>query len=161
MSDLFAPTADWQRLPSRYVVARRLGALLTNLITTIVATLAVGFFVDWWWAAGVAGAGVLWTGWRVLRAGRWVRAFGYAERDADLLITKGLWHKELTAVPYGRMLSVNVESGPIDRAWGLAKVELVTASIQSGGEIPGLAQADAAALRDRLIAAGEAQALPL
>lgn len=161
MSDLFAPTADWQRLSSRYVVARRLGALLANLITTTVAALALGFFFDWWWAAGLAGAGLLWTGWRVLRAGRWVRAFGYAEREADLLITKGLWNRELTAVPYGRMLSVNVESGPIDRAWGLAKVQLVTASIQSGGEVPGLTQETAAALRDRLIAAGEAQALPL
>ncbi|MGC3994794.1 MAG: PH domain-containing protein [Propionicimonas sp.] len=161
MSDLFTPSADWRRLPSRYATVRRLGALVSNLAATIVAGVAVGLLVDWRWAAGVAVVGLGWTGWRIVRAGRWVCAFGYAERDEDLLITQGLWNKHLTAIPYGRMLSVNVESGPVDRAWGLARVELVTASVQSAGRIPGLPQDEAAALRDRLIAAGEAQALPL
>lgn len=161
MTDLFTPAAHWQRLPDRYVTVRRLGALASNLITTIVAVVALGLIYDWLWAGALAVAGLAWTGWRVVRAGRWVRTFGYAEREADLLITHGLWNKRLTAIPYGRMLSVNVESGPIDRSWGLARVELVTASVQSAGHIPGLQQADAALLRDRLIAAGEAQALPL
>lgn len=161
MTDLFTPTAEWQRLPDRYVQVRRLGALIYNLIATLVVGLTVGFVLDWLWAAALAVAGLVWTGWRVFRAGRWVRAFGYAEREEDLLITLGLWNKRLTAIPYGRMLSVNVESGPIDRAWGLASVELVTASVQSAGSIPGLPQEEAARLRDRLIAAGEAQALPL
>ncbi len=161
MSDLFTPTADWQRLPSTYVTVRRLGALVYNLLATAVVALVVSFFLDWPWVAGVAAAGLCWTLWRVVRAGRWVRSFGYAERAEDLLITHGLWNRQLTAIPYGRMLSVNVESGPVERAWGLAKVQLVTASVHSAGHIPGLPQADAAALRDRLIAAGEAQALPL
>jgi membrane protein YdbS with pleckstrin-like domain len=161
MTDLFAPAADWQRLPGRYVTARRWSALAYNLITTIVVVLGVGFIFDWSWAGGLAVAGLAWTGWRVIRAGRWVRAFGYAERELDLLITQGLWNKRLTAIPYGRMLSVNVDSGPIERAWGLAKVELVTASVQSAAHIPGLPQETATGLRDRLIVAGEAQALPL
>ncbi len=161
MSDLFSPDADWQRLPPRYVAARRLGALVTNVIATAIVVVAVGLVFEWSWALWLAGAGVAWTVWRVIRAGRWVRTFGYAERDEDLLITSGLWNKRLTAIPYGRMLSVNVESGPIDRAWGLARVQLVTASVQSAGHIPGLPQAEAARLRDRLITAGEAQALPL
>ncbi len=161
MTDLFTPAAHWQRLPDRYVTVRRLGALAYNLVATVVVVLAVGFIVDWTWAGAAAVAGLAWTGWRVIRAGRWVRTFGYAEREEDLLITHGLWNKRLTAIPYGRMLSVNVESGPIDRSWGLARVELVTASVQSAGTIPGLEQAVAAQLRDRLIAAGEAQALPL
>jgi len=161
MTDLFTPAAAWQRLPDRYVTVRRLGALAYNLIAAVIVVLTVGFLVDWRWGGALAVAGLAWTGWRVYRAGRWVRTFGYAEREADLLITHGLWNKRLTAIPYGRMLSVNVESGPIDRAWGLARVELVTASVQSAGHVPGLQQAHAAALRDRLIAAGEAQALPL
>ncbi|HQD97129.1 MAG TPA: PH domain-containing protein, partial [Propionicimonas sp.] len=161
MTDLFTPTATWQRLPERCATARRVSAAVSNLIATAVVALPLGFFFDWRWAAGLAVAGLAWTLWRVIRAGRWVRNFGYAERAEDLLITQGLWFKRLTAIPYGRMLSVNVESGPLDRAWGLATVELVTASVQSGAQIPGLAQADAAALRDRLIAAGESQALPL
>jgi membrane protein YdbS with pleckstrin-like domain len=161
MSDLFTPTADWHRLPARYRTVRRLSALVLNVVTTIVLSVALGLILDWLWAAGLAVAGLGWTIWRVVRAGRWVRAFGYAERAEDLLITQGLWNKQLTAIPYGRMLSVNVESGPIERAWGLARVELVTASVHSAGHIPGLPQDEAAALRDRLVAAGEAQALPL
>ena len=100
-------------------------------------------------------AGLAWTAWRVVRAGRWARSFAFAERDQDLLISHGLWFKQLTAIPYGRMLSVNVNSGPIERAWGLASVQLVTASTDSNASIPGLTQADAAALRDRLITAGD------
>ena len=161
MSELFTPTANWQRLPQRCATARRVGAAVSNLMLTAVVTIALGLFFDWRWAAGLAAVGIAWTLWRVVRAGRWVRSFGFAERDEDLLITSGLWFKRLTAIPYGRMLSVNVESGPLDRAWGLASVQLVTASVQSGAQIPGLAQADAATLRDRLIAAGETQSLPL
>jgi membrane protein YdbS with pleckstrin-like domain len=109
----------------------------------------------------IAAAGLLWTLWRVVRAGRWVRSFRYSEREHDLLISRGLWFKNLTAIPYGRMLSVEVTTGPISRLWGLAEVQLVTASSESDASIPALGAADAAALRDRLIAVGEAQALPL
>src|SRR4051794_28730906 len=130
MSDLFTPTAEWQRLALRYTTVRRLGALVYNLVATIVATVLVTL-IDWRFGVGIAVAGLGWTAWRMARAGRWVRAFGYAERAEDLLITQGLWNKRLTAIPYGRMLSVNVESGPIERAWGLAKVQLVTASVHS------------------------------
>ena len=42
---------------------------------------------------------------------------------------------------------------PMD-GYHLANVELVTASLQSGGRVPGLPQRDAEALRDRLIAIG-------
>ncbi|MFZ0529399.1 MAG: PH domain-containing protein, partial [Propionicimonas sp.] len=148
--DLFSPPAAWQRLPERCVSARRIGAAALNLTVAVAVSVGVGAFLGWTWAAAAATAGILWTAWRVVRAGRWVRSFGYAEREEDLLITQGLWVKQLSAIPYGRMLSVNVESGPLDRAWGLATVHLVTASPHSGGQIPGLAQADAAALRDRL-----------
>lgn len=161
MSEEFTPVADWQQLPVRYRTARRVGALVAGLIGTVAVTMATGLFVDWRWAPVAAAAGLAWTGWRVIRAGRWVQRFRYAERAEDLLITQGLWRRQLTAIPYGRMLAVNVESGPIDRSWGLARVELVTASVASNAAIPGLPVAEAAALRDRLIAAGEAQALPL
>lgn len=50
-----------------------------------------------------------------------LRLLGYAELDEDLYITRGLWFRRLTAVPYGRMQVVEVESGPIERAFGLAR----------------------------------------
>jgi len=60
-------------------------------------------------------------------------------------------------VPYGRMQLVEVEAGPLDRAFRLASVKMVTSSTSGTINIPGLAAADAAALRDRLISRGEQQ----
>ena len=64
-------------------------------------------------------------------------------------------------VPYGRMQFIDVSAGPIDRNFGLATVQLHTAAAASDARIPGLAQAEADRLRDRLASLGEAQATGL
>lgn len=162
MDELFAPPGlPWNRLEPRYAGARALGAGLLNLTLTAVAAATVVILAGWQWVWAPIVAGLAWTAYRTIRAFRWARSFGYAERAEDLLITQGLWHRGLTAIPYGRMQSVKVESGPIDRAWGLSTVSLVTASVQSQANIPGLSQQEAIRLRDRLIEAGQAQASPL
>ena len=162
MSELFSVTADWQRLPANAAKAKQLGALAINLPLAVAAVVATGFMAEWGWPVWlVAAAGMAWTIWRVIRAGRWARSFAYLEREQDLLITAGLWSKQFSAIPYGRMLSVEVQSGPIARLWGLASVAIVTASMASNATIPAVTDEVAAGLRDRLIAAGEAQALPL
>ena len=55
------------------------------------------------------------------------------------------------------MQLVEVQSGPVDRMFGLASVEMVTSSTSGTITIPGLAAGEAAALRDRLISRGEQQ----
>lgn len=162
MDDVFAPTGQpWRRLPARYGAARMVSAALVNLtLTACAAFIAMAWLGGSWpWAVTMTGVG--WTALRVVRAARWVRAFGYAEREDDLLISEGLLFRRLTAIPYGRMQAVRVETGPIDRAWGLATVSLVTASLQSQANIPGLARDEAIRLRDRLIEVGEAKVSPL
>nr|WP_284523288.1 PH domain-containing protein [Corynebacterium aquatimens] len=62
-----------------------------------------------------------------------------------------MWHT-MTAIPYGRIQFVDVESGPIARALGLKKLEIHTASTTSNSDLPGLPAAEADALRDRLAA---------
>jgi membrane protein YdbS with pleckstrin-like domain len=162
MTELFTVTADWQRLPANAAKAKQVGALAINLPLAIAAVVGTGFLAEWGWPVWlVAAAGIAWTIWRIVRAGRWARSFAYLEREQDLLITSGLWNKQFSAVPYGRMLSVEVQSGPIARLWGLASVAIVTASMASNATIPAVEHEVAAGLRDRLIAAGEAQALPL
>ena len=42
----------------------------------------------------------------------------------DLYITHGVMFRNLIAVPYGRMQPFEVESGPLERAFGLATVSL-------------------------------------
>jgi membrane protein YdbS with pleckstrin-like domain len=87
-----------------------------------------------------------------------VRAWGYAERDDDLMITRGVLQRQLVVVPYGRMQFVDVTAGPLDRRFGLATVQLHTAAAATDATIPGLVPDEAARLRDRLAARGQATA---
>lgn len=163
MDDVFQPPGDWQSLPPVAVTAHRITSGVVNVIVwaIIVVATAVVFPQLSWLPILAAAIGVAWTTWRVIRIGRWIRAFRFREGDRDLLISKGLWFRSLTAIPYGRMLSVEVTTGPINRLWGLSGVKLVTASHESNGHIPALTAADAIRIRDQLIALGEEQALPL
>jgi membrane protein YdbS with pleckstrin-like domain len=96
----------------------------------------------------------------VVERGRY-RSWGYAEREDDLIITRGLLFRRVSVVPYGRMQFIDVTAGPIDRAFGLATVQLHTAAAATDARIPGLLRADADALRDRLATVGEAKATGL
>ena len=96
----------------------------------------------------------------VVERGRFY-AWGYAERDEDLIVQRGLLFKRVSVVPYGRMQFIDVTAGPVDRAFGLATVQLHTAAAATDARIPGLLRADADQLRDRLTAVGEARATGL
>ncbi len=89
---------------------------------------------------------------------RSLRSWGYAERADDLLVRHGLLVRRLSIVPYGRMQFVDVTAGPLERAFGLATVQLHTAAAATQARIPGLRPDEAARLRDRLAALGEARA---
>ena len=89
---------------------------------------------------------------------RAVRAWGYAERDHDLLVRHGLLVRRLSIVPYARMQFVDVSAGPLERAFDLATVQLHTAAAASDARVPGLRPAEASRLRDRLTALGEDRA---
>jgi hypothetical protein len=82
---------------------------------------------------------------------------GYAERDDDLLIRRGIMFRRLVVVPYGRLQYLDVERGPLDRMFGLASLQLHTASAGSDATVDGLPEQVAEELRDRLAARGEAR----
>jgi hypothetical protein len=92
---------------------------------------------------------------------RRVRAWGYCERDDDLLVRRGVLFARLSVVPYGRMQFIDVTAGPIERSFGLATVRMHTAAAATDARIPGLSQADAAELRDHLATLGESRAAGL
>jgi len=154
------PGEPWVRVSPRLATVRRLGLLLTWLpVTTagvaVLAALSVPLAVA---AAAVAALALAW-GWAVI--GRTVRSWGYAERADDLLVTRGVLRRQLVVVPYGRMQFVDVTAGPLDRRFGLATVQLHTAAAATDATIPGLVPEEAARLRDRLAARGEATAAGL
>jgi membrane protein YdbS with pleckstrin-like domain len=88
-------------------------------------------------------------------------AWGYAEREDDLLVRRGVLFSRLSVVPYGRMQFIDVTAGPLERSFGLATVRMHTAAAASDARIPGLDREEAARLRDRLAELGEAQAAGL
>lgn len=149
------PDVAWQRVSTRLVHVR----LITAAI--VLAPIAIGGAVlavladlpGFWVVTGVALAVGLWV---AVLVPRQVRAIGYAERDDDLLIRKGILFRQLVVVPYGRMQFVDMQAGPLDRWGDIAKVQLHTASPASDAVIPGLPPAEAGRLRDRLAARGEA-----
>jgi membrane protein YdbS with pleckstrin-like domain len=93
--------------------------------------------------------------------GRRYRSWGYAEREEDLLVRRGVMFARLSVVPYGRMQFIDVTAGPLERAFGLATVRLHTAAASTDARIPGLAREEAARLRDSLAELGESQAAGL
>ena len=86
------------------------------------------------------------------------RAWRYQERHEDLIVCRGVLVRRLSVVPYGRMQFVEVTAGPLERLYGLSTVKLHTAAAASDARIPGLEQAEAARLRDRLTQLGESMA---
>ena len=157
----FAPAGEpWVRVSPRLATMRRLLlAGMGGLVTLVAAGLCV--MASWWLAVAVLilGAGLIGWGWAVV--GRAVRSWGYAERADDLLVTSGIMFRQLVVVPYGRMQFVDVTAGPLDRRFGLATVQLHTAAAATDAQIPGLVPAEAARLRDRLAARGEASSAGL
>lgn len=160
--ELFAPPGEaWQQVSRKLVDLRRLVLLITVTLVAGAAGVVLGLIFG---AVGVlpvvaaALVALVWGLWLIPR--NW-RAWGYAERLDDLLVTHGVMYRRLTVVPYGRMQFVDVASGPLERRYGLATVQLHTASPATDAKIPGLPAAEAARLRDRLSALGEAQAAGL
>jgi uncharacterized protein len=56
------------------------------------------------------------------------------------------------AVPYFRIQQIDVAQGPLDRALGLATLQVTTASASGSVALPGLAAADAPRVRAELLA---------
>ncbi|MFJ4694445.1 PH domain-containing protein [Streptomyces sp. NPDC088766] len=150
----------WTGLPPGLLRMRRLLLVVWLGPATVAVGVLLGLFAGPAWAAFalLPLAGTVW-GWAGL--GRNWRSWRYAERADDLLISRGVLWREETVVPYGRMQLVEVTSGPVERHFGLASVQLHTAAAATDATIPGLDPAEAERLRDRLTALGEARSAGL
>ncbi|MGV9766351.1 PH domain-containing protein [Micromonospora tulbaghiae] len=150
-------TVRWQPI-SRDLIWVELIRLGIGLAVALVV-LGVAWALAGHWLLGAAVGGALLLGvWRSITIVRAVRAWGYAERDDDLLVRHGLLVRRLSIVPYSRMQFVDVSAGPLERAFDLATVQLHTAAAASDARVPGLRPAEASRLRDRLTALGEDRA---
>ena len=152
------PTVDWRPVSTRLIWIEEL-RLLVGVVVALAVCAFAALLVDrpallLIPAAVVVALGVV----RAVVIVRSVRAWGYAERDEDLLVRHGLLVRRLSIVPYGRMQFVDVTAGPLERLLGLATVTMHTAAAASDARVPGLPGPEASRLRDRLAALGEARA---
>ncbi|MER6632767.1 PH domain-containing protein [Streptomyces sp. NPDC000987] len=150
----------WTGLPPGLLRMRRLLLVVWLGTGALVTGLLLGFLAGPAWAA-LALVPLALTGWGWVLLGRNWRSWRYAERADDLLISRGVLWREETVVPYGRMQLVEVTSGPVERYFGLASVQLHTAAAATDATIPGLDPAEAERLRDRLTELGEARSAGL
>jgi membrane protein YdbS with pleckstrin-like domain len=149
----------WRRPSPRLLSLRRLQVGAVTLVVALVVGVGLAAANGW---AGLAALAVVAAGFVAeLFARRRFHTWGYAEREDDLLVRRGVMFSRLSVVPYGRMQFIDVTAGPLERAFGLATVRLHTAAAASDARIPGLAREEAARLRDRLAELGEAQAAGL
>jgi membrane protein YdbS with pleckstrin-like domain len=150
-------TVDWRPVSSRLIIVEQIR--LAGGLVVLAAVLVVLWLI---FESGLflAAVTVLVLGGAVRSVVivRSVRSWGYAERVDDLLVRHGLMVRRLSIIPYARMQFVDVSAGPLERAFGLATVELHTAAAGSDARIPGLRGPEAARLRDRLAALGETRA---
>ena len=148
----------WRTPSRRLLLLRRWEVAVPAVVLAAMVALVGG---GSGWALGLAlvpllAGAILWG-----VVGRRYASWGYAERDDDLLVRRGVLFARLSVVPYGRMQFIDVAAGPLERAFGLATVHLHTAAAATDARLPGLAREEAARLRDRLAELGEAQAAGL
>lgn len=151
---------EWVGLPGGLLALRRMLLVVWTGVAAVATGVVTGLSAGPVWALmGVVWLLVLAWGWVLI--GRNWRSWRYAERADDLLISRGVLWREQTVVPYGRMQLVEVTSGPVERRFGLASVQLHTAAAATDAKIPGLVPAEAERLRDRLTELGQARSAGL
>jgi uncharacterized protein len=152
--DPWPATVSWRPVSPRLVNVELLR--LWAWIVVLAGGCLIGALLSGWDLLGVAATLiVLLAAVRSFAIVRAVKAWGYAERERDLLVRHGLLVRRLSIVPYARMQFVDVTAGPLERAFNLATVQLHTAAAATDARVPGLEPEEAARLRDRLTALGE------
>ncbi|HXQ89948.1 MAG TPA: PH domain-containing protein [Acidimicrobiales bacterium] len=156
-----APPPQWTALSPTLLTMRRTEIAVVGALLAAGAGVALGWVGSPVAAAAAVGAVALGSAavWWFVR--NRFRAWGYFERDEDLEVRRGVMVQRLSVVPYGRMQFVEITAGPVERLFGLATIKLHTAAAGSDARIPGLDPDEAARLRDRLAALGEAKAAGL
>lgn len=150
------PDTEWRRVSPKYIVVDVIGTLVMGAIVVGGASIAPAVSgVSWLWLIPGSLAVVFLV--TLVITPRRVRAIGYQLRQDDLLFRRGILFQRFVSVPYGRMQLVDVNRGPLARAVGLSELKFVTAAAATGVTVPGLPEAEAESLRDRLVELAESR----
>ena len=128
--------------------------LISGVLTVVVG---IAWSVSWYWCL-LAWPFVLMTVFMPLNVylKQWYQKYGYYLDDDKLAIRRGVFWRHHISVPISRVQHVDVNSGPLDRRYGLAKLVVNTAGTHyAQTSLPGLTREEAHAVRDQLLAAQE------
>lgn len=160
MADLFSfEGVAFRGVSSGLVKVRFFNAILgLTIFNAILIPLSI-WVTGWIWIA-VAVVTAIYL-WRMLLIVPQVKAFQYAPMQNELLIKNGLYFKQITAIPYGRIQYVEASQGPLMRYFQINSLQVHTAAGSTEGNIDGLHETDAVALRSYLSARCESEMIGL
>ncbi|MBP2382414.1 PH domain-containing protein [Brachybacterium sacelli] len=133
----------------RLVRARYVASIVAYVIWVlmIAGAIVAASLTGWWWLALIGLLPLLILVQSLALTPRRVRAIGYLDAEEDLTIAQGIMFRQLHTIPYGRVQSVKIDEGPVDRRYGLAKLTVSTAADGSTVVLPGLPKQEAERLR--------------
>lgn len=134
-----APEPQWVPAASRYLTVRYIHTLsaLALPILAGVALYCAGAFFGGPEVLRIVGLAViavfgLWGLWWLLTTPRRTRALGYALESNHLMARRGIVFRSMSSMPYGRIQYVDVDSGPLERMCGVARLTVRTAGTTTG-----------------------------
>ena len=145
-----------QPLDARARTLWRIEAALAGAPVVAIA-LGLAWLVSWstslprWIAVVPVVVAAMWLAWEVGPGAelRW-RWWRWAVARDEIDLSRGWLTRTRTVIPMARVQHVDTTTGPVERRLGLATVVLYTAA--GAIAIPALAEAEAAAVRDRIAA---------
>lgn len=133
------PEPQWVPAASRYLTVRFVHTIsaLALPILAGVALYCAGAFFGGPEALRIVGLVVvavfgLWGLWWILTTPRRTRALGYALESNHLMARRGIVFRSMSSMPYGRIQYVDVDSGPLERMCGVARLTVRTAGTTTG-----------------------------
>lgn len=123
-------------------------------LAMVVAAIIITAVTGWWWIALIAVLPLVLVVQGLALTPRRVRALGYFDGPEELTVASGILFREVSTIPYGRIQSVKIDEGPVDRHYGLARLTMSTAAGGTSVSLPGLPKEEAERLRRLLTERG-------
>lgn len=121
-----------------YRTVLRIQALIACIPVAVLATVPTIAIDGWWKYAAIPALLVMAFLLIRLPHRRWISR-GYSLAEERLRSVKGLLFRSDTVVPFGRVQHIDVDQGPLERAFGLATLTVHTAGSHNASvHVPGL-----------------------
>lgn len=153
---------NWRGIAASYTTVQLLYTAIWGLVWTallavplILVLIGVWHLEATWWVWLLPSVSAAFLLLDLILVPRRMKAMGYAEESTQFWLRKGLLFRHVSVVAYARIQYVDIRTGPLLSAFGLATVVIHTASAGTDATIPGVAREEADRLREMLTRRGE------